>query len=823
MEHADQFAIPPEKLKKVCSCDEELSFCTTSLDVPPRNGVIGQDRAVRSMGFGLSMDAPGYNIFVSGQPGTGKTTYVQSIISQIAPALPTPEDWCYVYNFSDKDNPVAISLPAGQGRIFQKDMAEMIAELRLSIPKAFEGSDYEQKKDMIEAAFREHMQNRFNELQKEAALISFSIEQTPGKVILLPVKDGKPISGEDFEKLPPEERKDFEEKSNQFEKKLEEALRESKVVEKQANEDISELEKKISFAVIEPLITRLMKKYESIPRIGQYLDVVSKDIEEKHELFQEKAASAARPKVFLVQRDEVNQFTRYSVNLFVNNEKTSGAPVVIEPFPNYYNLFGKIEYKNQLMAVSTDFTMVKSGAVHRANGGYLILQAKDILTEPLVWEPLKRVLKYRQAIVENIGEQYQLVPTETIRMEPIPIKLKVILIGSPLFYYYLTEDEDFTKLFKVKVDFDVEMPRNPDNLCKYASFVGSLCQKENLKYFDRSGLARIIEYGSRLAGDQNKLSTRFNEVGEIVYESIALAKAEGVTAVEASHVDKAIRERRYRFNRIEEKIQEMIVQDQIFIGTSGSVIGQVNGLSVIDLGGYAFGRPSRITAVTYIGRGGVINIERETEMSGSIHSKGVFTLAGYLGAKFAQDKPLGLTAQITFEQNYEGVEGDSASSTELYAILSSLADVPLKQSLAVTGSVNQHGEIQPIGGVTEKIEGFFDICAAKGLTGEQGVIIPASNIENLMLKDEILDAVREKKFHMYAVRTIEEGIELLSGIPAGKRDENGCFPEGSVFCRADRKLKEFHRRIAYDAGEGIRAGSHRITSRSDDDDNSFSE
>lgn len=806
MEYADHFSIPPEKLKKVCSYGEELSFCTSSLDVPPLGGVIGQDRAVRSMQFGLSMDAPGYNIFVSGQPGTGKTTYVQTVVSETAAGLPKPEDWCYVYNFSDKDNPSAISLPAGQGRVFQKDMDALIAELRASIPKVFESRDYEKQKAALISSYEEHMQKRFEILEQEAEKINFSVEQTPGKVVLAPVKDGKPLSDEEFGKLPPEERKQIEEKSHSFEMKLDEALHESKMLERQAKEKIIELEKKITLAAVDPALSRLKEKYGKFPKVIRYFDDVLKDMEENHVLFQE-AAGSAQPKLLLrLQSDETSRFTRYSVNLFVNNEKAEGAPVVIEPFPNFYNLFGKIEYKNYLMSASTDFTMVKSGAVHRANGGYLILQAKDILTEPLVWEPLKRILKYQQAIVENIGEQYRLVPTGSMRVEPIPLKFKVILIGSPLYYLYLTQDEDFTKLFKVKVDFDAEMPRNPENLRKYASFVSSLCRKEDRKHFDRSGIARIIEYGSRLAGRQDKLSTRFNEVGEIVYEAIALAQAEGAGFVGASHVDKAIHERIYRFNRIEEKIQELILQDKILIDTAGSAIGQVNGLSVIELGGYAFGKPERITAVTYIGRGGVINIERETEMSGSIHSKGVLTLAGYIGEKFAQDKPLSLNAQITFEQNYEGVEGDSASSTELYAILSSLSGVPLNQSLAVTGSVNQHGRIQPIGGVTEKIEGFFDICSAKGLTGWQGVIIPASNVDNLMLKDEVIDAVRENRFHLYAVQSIEEGIELLSGIPAGIRDKQGNFPEGSVFFRADRKLKEYHEHLgAYeDADNGVR-------------------
>ncbi|MDD4170330.1 MAG: Lon protease family protein, partial [Desulfotomaculaceae bacterium] len=492
------------------------------------------------------------------------------------------------------------------------------------------------------------------------------------------------------------------------------------------------------------------------------------------------------------QQEEADIFNRYRVNLFVSNKQNGGAPVVLEPSTNYYNLFGKIEYRSQVFSVSTNFTMVKAGAIHRANGGYLILQAKDVLGDPLVWDTLKKAIKYRQATVENIGEQYRLVPTVTLRPEPVPFNAKVILIGSPQLYQVLYAfDEDFRKLFKVKVEFDTEMPRSLENMCKYASLVSAICREHNLKHFDWTGVAKLAEYGSYLAGSQNKLTARFNEIIEILYESEALAQNDDTELVYAKHVEEAIKERRYRSNRIEEKLQEFIINGKIMIDTSGSVVGQVNGLAVNELGGFAFGRPVRITARTYMGRGGIINIEREAQMSGNIHAKGVLILAGYLGGKFAQKIPLGLTAQITFEQLYNGIEGDSASSAELYAILSSLSGLPLKQSIAVTGSVNQFGDIQPIGGATEKIEGFFDICQARGLTGEQGVIIPAQNIDDLMLKDEVLEAVHSGRFHIYAVSNIEEGIELLSGNIAGTAGAEGSYPEWSVMSLVEKKLNEY--------------------------------
>lgn len=803
MELSDRFRIPEARLRRICDLDTELGFCTSSEDVPGLEGVIGQDRAVRSMQFGLAMDAPGYNIFVSGQTGTGKTTYVNASVSQAAASGTVPEDWCYVNNFADPESPVAISLPAGMGRQFQKDLEELVRELRAALPKAFESSDYEQKKKALETSFQSHMQERLNALQKQASEVRFLFRQAGGKLMIMPLKDDKPYSNQEFAELPDEQRLGLEATGHQLEGVLEEILREGKSLEKQTAEKIVDLEKQIARAAATPTVDRLREKYKAYAKVLTYLEAAGKDIEENRVLFLAEESAEAEESDENAEEELVDlslvtgqgngeAFTRYKVNLFISHEDSTGAPVVLESNPNYYNLFGKVEYKNQLMSVSTDFTMVKPGAIHRANGGYLVLQARDILTEPLVWEQLKRALKYRQAVIENIGEQYRNIPTATLRMEPIPLKLKVILIGSPLFYLVLTQDEDFTKLFKVKVDFDVDMARSPENLCKYVSFVSSLCRREKLRHLDRSALAQIVEYGSRLAGDQTKLSTRFNEVGEIIYEANALASLDGSALVFASHIDEAIRQRHFRLSRVEEKVQEMILTGKLLIDTAGSRIGQVNGLSVVELGNFAFGQPSRITAVTFMGKEGVIAIERETEMSGSLHSKGVLTLAGYLGMKFAQDKPLSLTAQITFEQNYGGIEGDSASSTELYAILSSLADVPIRQSLAVTGSVNQYGEIQPIGGVTEKIEGFFDICVAKGLTGDQGVIIPQSNLDNLMLKDEVLAAVRAGQFHLYAVQTIDQGIEILTGVPAGQKDENGSYPEDSIFARADTKLQKFH-------------------------------
>ena len=812
MSDSNKYKIPIERLKKVCRIEEELNFCRTSKDVEILQGVIGQDRAVKSMEFGLSMNAPGYNIFVLGPQGTGKSTYTQSVVSKVAKKGPIPNDWCYINNFSEWDKPLAISLPPGKGKEFQKDMDKLISNLTIYIPKQFEGSTFLQQKDVLVQKTNEKMNGILRDIEKLALDSGFGIQQAGQRVLLIPLKEDRLITPEEYQQLSLDERESIDNKRSKIAKEIDEKIRDVQMSQKISEEQYMDLEEQTARNAAEPLINQLKEKYTDIQEIIKYLDKVLKDVAENHAIFrnvrplvnEEFAAefddgehSEDEEELFdtklLETKDSKNPFTRYKVNLFVNNEDAKGAPVVVESNPYYYNLFGKIEYKNHMMTTMTDFTMIKSGALQRANGGYLILQAKDLLMDPYAWDTLKKALKYRQALVENIGEQSRFVPTVTLKPEPIPLNVKVILVGSFLYYSFLSADEDFKKLFKVNVDFDVEMDRTNENIQHYVSFIGSMCEQENLKHLNCGAMSKVIELGSRLADDQNKLSTRFNVVSEILYEASALADGDNSEFVDAVHVEAAIKNKKYRSNMIEEKMQQQIVQKKVFIDTEGAVAGQVNGLSVMSASGYSFGLPSRITARTYSGTEGIINIERETEMSGNIHSKGVLTLNGYLGGKFAQEKQLGLTAQVTFEQLYGGVEGDSASSAELYAILSSLSDVPIKQSFAVTGSVNQMGQIQPIGGVNEKIEGFFDICSLNGLTGDQGVIIPESNVTNLMLKDEVIDAVKEGKFHIYSVRKIEEGLELLTGITAGEPDKFGEYPENTIFYLVNQKLRDFNK------------------------------
>ncbi|QSX08165.1 AAA family ATPase [Alkalibacter rhizosphaerae] len=801
-----QFEVGLDRLKNVCGEDLELDFCHSSKDVAPFESFIGQERAIRAMDFGLGMEATGYNIFVAGAQGTGKSTYTESAVHKVAEKKEVPKDWCYLHNFNDKDNPLAVSMPAGKGRIFKKDVENLVLELRIAIPKVFEGNEYQQQRDNIIQSVREKLMDLYHEMETEAKEKGFTLQQMQGRVLFLPVKDGRPIQQNEYDTFSMEERKQIEEKMHVLQSKFNENMRVGQNMERQANMQILDLERKMAHSVAGSLVDKVREKYNGSTTLQEYFDGFLKDVVENHNVFRmaghpegmEQNTGSGSEEGFPagifqgnVPFDENEiRFVKYRVNLFVNNEKTNGAPVVLVSSPNYYNLFGKVEYRSQMMSMTTDFTMIKAGAIQKANGGYLILQAKDLLMDPLVWDSLKKALKYREAVVENMGEQYRLVPTNALKAQPIPLDVKVILIGTPMFYAIFSSDEDFQKLFKVKVDFDVEMPRNKENVCQYVSYVSALCEEGNLKHFDKKALAKIVEYGSRLASDQEKLSTRFNEIKDIVYEADAFAKINGSEMVSGEHVRRAIDERKFRLNKLEEKIQESIIEERIHIQTTGREVGQINGLSVIGLSGYSFGIPTRITARTYMGRGGVIHIERETGMSGSIHSKGVYTLVGYLGGTFAKKKTLGLTAQITFEQNYQGVEGDSASSAQLYAILSSLSGVPIKQHIAVTGSVDQMGRIQPIGGAVEKIEGFYDICKAKGLTGDQGVLLPEENLKDLMLKDEVLDAVAQGKFHIYTVPTVKEGIELLTDMPAGDEDEKGEYPEASLFGKVVKRLKE---------------------------------
>jgi len=772
------------------ACDPNAFDFETTEHLPPPEGFIGQKRAVSAIHFGLRMRSHGYNLFLTGPPGTGKTSLIRAMLEDMARDRPVPDDICLVQNFRDPDRPRALSLPAGMGRQLKRDMEGLVEQLKREIPRALESKEYQEQQAGIMREYQRQSAALFEELERRASREGIQLRVTPAGIMTVLIHDGKPLTQEEYEALDEATKEQVRRKMEQFNEQIAELLDRVRTMEREAREKTEELERWTLLFVVRRLIDGLRLKYANYPEILNYLEEVQENILQEREKFR------PRPPVEPtgLRLDERASFVEYQVNVLVDNSATHGAPIVFEPNPTYTNLFGTIEREVRLGALVTDFTKVKAGSLLRANGGFLVVEALDVLRYPFVWDALKRTLETGEVRIEDVAAHYGLVSATGLRPEPIKVDVKVALIGSPLLHYLLyIYDEDFRKLFKVKADFDTQMDRTPENLAQYAYFLKSCCDREGLRHLDRSAVAAIIEYSSRLAEDQMKLSTRFGEISDIVREANYWAEQEGSLYIERAHIERAIEEKIFRSNRIEERIREMIARGDILVDVEGAVVGQINGLAVIHLGDYAFGKPSRITCQTFMGREGVINIERRARLSGSLHDKGVFILSGYLGARYAQDKPLSVAASLGFEQSYELVEGDSASAAELLALLSSLAGVPLKQNLAITGSINQKGQLQPIGGVNEKIEGFFYVCQAKGLTGDQGVVIPHQNVKNLMLRKEVVEAVREGRFHIYAVETVDEALELFTGLPAGERDENGQFPEGTVNYLVDKRLRELAR------------------------------
>ncbi len=787
-------------------CDTDLFHFETTRDISSEESIIGQERAVKAMEFGLKIKRHGYNIFITGLTGTGKSSYARSSTREVAEKQLIPDDWCYLNNFKNPDAPIVVHLPAGLGSLFARDIANLLEEFNESIPKAFNTDDYERQKGSILKNFQEIRSSLMDELNNAAMEKGFIIKRSGGGFLSVPAREGKELSEEVFNQLGKEEKEEMEKQSTEVQLKAMEIIRRIQNEEKKLKNKFRELEYKTGHFAVNYLIDDLKEKYEDYPMVVQYLGALQEDVLANLGDFKDDDDEKQLPFPWLKRSGQEAAARKYFVNLVIDNKETKGAPVVVETNPTYYNLIGRIEYENHLGTMTTDFTMIKGGALHKANGGYLILQAKDVLLNLQSWEVLKRVLTNKEIRIESIGEQYAILPMASLKPKPIPLDVKVILIGNPYLYHLLyRHDEDFRKLFKLKVDFEMEMDRTPENIRHMAGFISAHCQREDLKHFDRSGVARVVEYSSRLAEHQGKLTTCFNDIVEILYEADTWAAIAGHDIVSGRQVEKAIREKISRSDKYEKKLQEMIAEGKILLDLEGEKEGQVNGLAILDLGDYYFGKPSRITVTTFLGRRGIVNIERESKMSGRIHDKGVLILSGYLGQKYARETPLTLTANICFEQSYDGVDGDSASSTELYALLSSLSGVPLKQNIAVTGSVNQKGEIQPVGGITGKIEGFFAACKLKGLTGEQGVMIPQQNVVNLMLEEEVVAAIEGGKFHIYAVSTIDEGLEILTGAPAGAPGEDGRYPEGTINYQVRQKLEAYNELIAKKGKEQERA------------------
>jgi len=790
-------ALPVDQLRWRCN-PGSLGVRSTE-EVKSQRDIIGQERAVRSLRVGLDMHHDGYNIFVTGFSGTGRTTTIKRLLREFEKREVELKDYCYVNNFKNPDMPLAITLRAGQGRVLEEQMELLVDELRKDIPALYESTRYQEERKNILQHFQDRQKVILQNFEKRVKEKGFDLVQVQvGNMMrpdVVPVADGKPTTIDQLEEMVQQkvlsetQFKTIVENQAQLEKQMAAIFRELRNIEKKAQDSLEDLEERLVMPVVDENLLPVRTMFADA-KLHSYLDDVRDHVRDNLERFRKHTLPPTISEG--EQQPDKDDFGEFKVNVLVDNTETDHIPIVIETNPKYKNIFGTVERELERSGVwRTDFMHIKAGSLLRANGGYLVLNALDTLIEPWAYQDLKRTLRTGKMEIHTYEPLFGVLPT-AMKPEAIELDVKVIMIGSAEIYYLLYHrDEDFKKIFKIRADFDSVMPKNDTTIENYQQFVKTICDDEELRPFDAKGLAKVIEHGVRLAGRKKKLSTRFNVIADIVREANYWATKDQSRFVTDTHVDRAIEERHHRVNLVEDKIQELITDDVFMIDTQGAVVGQVNGLSVYDIGEYAFGKPSRITARTCLGRSGIINIEREAELSGPTHNKGVAILTGYLSSTFAQDKPLVMDASITFEQSYGGVDGDSASSTEIYAILSSLSGIPIRQDLAVTGSVNQKGEIQPIGGVNEKIEGFYDVCKFRGLTGTQGVLIPKQNVEDLMLREEIIGAVEKGLFHVYAVSSIEQGIEILTGMKAGKSEKNDRFPHDTIFYLANKKLEEY--------------------------------
>ena len=769
-----------EKARRRCRTD--IVSCKSTADLTPLQQIIGQERAMRALQFGLKMKDGGYNIYVSGMPGTGRKTHIINFLTEKAKDMPTPPDWCYVNNFKDENAPNALKLPAGMGREFRDAMDKFVDEMKKALTKAFESEDYSQRRVSTLKGFEDEKNKLWQQMNEKASEYGFVIQRSPIGIAMVPVINGQPIGEEQFGLLPPKIKEQIQARKEKLQDDFRTALHQLRDVDRKAETAVDEFNKGVASYAIDHLFASLLDKFGKITEVSGYLDSVKGDILGNLSSILgvgQQQQQAQLPFMFGAMSQDPT--TSYKVNLVVDNSELKGAPVVMELNPTQNRLFGMAEKEARFGTLVTDYTMIRGGSAHKANGGFLVLPVEDVLINPLSWDSLKRAITNRKLEIEEIAQRLGYMATKTLTPEPIPFDAKVILVGNPQIYYLLYEmDRDFKEIFKVKADFDTTMDRSEENVKMYAAFMCTICTKEGLKHLDSSGIAEVVEYSSRLAEDQDKLSTQFANVADIIKEANYYATEDGSEYIAAKHVMKALEEKVYRSNLVEEKIEEMVEKGIILVDTDGEKVGQINGLAILGAGDFIFGKPNRITVSVGVGKKGIIDIEREAQMGGPIHTKGVQILSGFLNERYAKEIPLSLTARLVFEQSYSGIEGDSASSTELYAILSALSEKPIKQYLAVTGSVNQKGEVQAIGGVNQKIEGFYELCKSRGLNGKHGCVIPESNVKHLMLKEEIVEAIKAKKFHLYPVKKIDEGVEVLTGVPAGEMRKDGSYPEGTV-------------------------------------------
>ncbi|MCJ7731145.1 AAA family ATPase [Candidatus Bathyarchaeota archaeon] len=779
------------------TCPENFITCEATSELDPLTEIIGQHRALKALQFGLDIQEEGFNIYVAGLPGTGKKTAIITFLEQKAKTMPIPSDWCYVYNFEDSQKPNALKLPAGKGLKFVKDIEKFVAETKKVLVAAFESEDYANRREDSLKQYEEKKQELMRQLNKKAQEAGFVLQRSQIGMLIVPVINGQIINEQQFNILPQSVQDEIQGRRKALQDGMRTAFRQFRDIDRESEASVDKFNKEVANFALEPLLDSLKEEYGKMEECIDYLESVKKDILDNLSSILGAQQEPENPLAAMMGGGPVDPTERYVVNLIVDNSKLEGAPVIMEMNPGHDKLFGATEKEARFGALVTNYTMIRGGSAHEANGGFLIIPIEELARNPGSYETLKRTILDRQLEIEELAARLGYVSTRSLRPEPIPFTAKVVLVGESRYYYMLYQaDSEFKKVFKVKAEFDSSMDRTPENVQEYAKFMCTLCNKEGLKHLDSTGIASIVEFSSRLAADQDKLSTQFTEVSDIIREANYYAQTNGSKYITHEHVSKAIEEKVYRSNLIEEKLGEMIERGSILVDTVGEKVGQVNGLAVMGMGDYMFGKPSRITASVGLGKKGIIDIEKQADMGGPTHTKGVHILTGFLTNRYAKKHPLSLTARLVFEQSYSGVDGDSASSTETYAMLSALSGVPIKQHFAVTGSVNQKGEVQAIGGVNQKIEGFFDLCKFRGLTGEHGVMIPESNVKNLMLREDVVEAVKDGKFHIYSVSTIDQGIEVLTGVPAGEQTKSGDYPKGTINYLAQKKLDEMAKLLA---------------------------
>ena len=779
-------------------CPRDFITCESTGELDPSPEIIGQDRAIKALQFGLDIREEGFNVYVAGLPGTGKKTAIMTFLGRKAKDMPVPPDYCYVYNFEDSQKPNALRLPPGKGSEFVRDMEKFVEEMKKALIAAFESEDYATRREDTLGQYEDKKQELMRELNQKAQEAGFVLQRSQIGMVIVPVINGQIINEQQFSILPQSVREEIQDRRKLLQDELRTAFRQFRDIDREAESAVEKFNKEVANFALDPLLDSLKEVYGEIMECSAYLDSVKEDIlSNLSSILGAQQEQQENPFAAMMGRAREDPTERYIVNLIVDNSKLEGAPVVMEMNPGHDKLFGMTEKEARFGALITNYTMIRGGSAHDANGGFLVIPIEELARNPGSYEALKRTILDQKLQIEELAARMGYISTRSLRPEPIPFTAKVIIVGETRYYYMLYQaDPEFKKIFKVKAEFDSTMERTPENVNEYAKFMCTLVNKEGLKHLDSTGIGSIVEYSSRLASDQEKLSTQFTEISDIIREANYYAKTNGSEYITHEHVHQAIDAKIYRSNLIEEKLGEMIERGSILVDTSGEKVGQVNGLAVLGLGDYMFGKPSRITASIGLGKEGIIDIEKQADMGGPTHTKGVHILTGFLTNRYAKKHPLSLTARLTFEQSYSGVDGDSASSTETYAMLSALSEVPIKQSYAVTGSVNQKGEVQAIGGVNQKIEGFFDLCKFRGLTGEQGVVIPQSNVKNLMLREDVVEAVKEGKFHIYPVETIDQGIEVLTGVSSGEPDEDGNYPEKSINDLAQKKLDEMAELLA---------------------------